>query len=73
MVTVPTRQNAPADGSAQLTRADLWQQIEQDLDPTTTLVCETGDTWINGTLTLRIAAVDCRQYGSPADGSVTKG
>ena len=30
------------DASAQLTRAELWHQIEQDLDPKSTLLCEGG-------------------------------
>jgi pyruvate decarboxylase len=51
IVTPPSEQPAGADSSAQLTRAELWRQIEQDLDPQTTLLCETGDTWYNGTFT----------------------
>jgi TPP-dependent 2-oxoacid decarboxylase len=39
------------DGSAQLTRAELWHQIEQDLDPKSTLLCEGGDSWFNGAFT----------------------
>jgi pyruvate decarboxylase len=39
------------DGSAQLTRAELWHQIEQDLDPESTLLCEGGDSWFNGVFT----------------------
>ena len=31
------------DASAQLTQAELWHQIEQDLDPKSTLLCEGGD------------------------------
>jgi pyruvate decarboxylase len=50
IVTVPAEQPA-ADPSAQLTRAELWRQIEHGLDPQTTLLCETGDTWYNGTFT----------------------
>jgi pyruvate decarboxylase/indolepyruvate decarboxylase len=37
-----------ADRSGPLTRADLWRQIEQDLDSKTTLLVETGDSWLNG-------------------------
>jgi pyruvate decarboxylase len=52
IVTVPGEQQpATVDGSAQLTRAELWRQIALDLDPQTTLLCETGDTWYNGTFT----------------------
>jgi pyruvate decarboxylase len=40
-----------SDASAQLTRAELWHQIEQDLDPKSTLLCEGGDSWFNGALT----------------------
>ena len=36
---------------AQLTRAELWHQIEADLDPKTTLLVETGDSWFNGAFT----------------------
>jgi pyruvate decarboxylase len=50
IVTVPAEQPA-ADASAQLTRAELWRQIEQDLDPSSTLLCETGDSWYSGTFT----------------------
>jgi pyruvate decarboxylase/indolepyruvate decarboxylase len=39
------------DASAQLTRAELWHQIEQDLDPKSTLLCEGGDSWFNGAFT----------------------
>lgn len=51
IVTVPAEQPAAVDGSAQLTRAELWRQIGQDLDPQSTLLCETGDSWYNGTFT----------------------
>jgi pyruvate decarboxylase len=37
-----------ADGGAPLTRAGLWHQIEEDLDAKTTLLVETGDSWLNG-------------------------
>jgi pyruvate decarboxylase/indolepyruvate decarboxylase len=36
------------DGAAPLTRAELWRQIEDDLDAKTTLLVETGDSWLNG-------------------------
>ena len=39
------------DASAQLTRAELWHQIEQDLDSESTLLCEGGDSWFNGVFT----------------------
>ena len=39
------------ESSAELTRAELWHQIEQDLDPKTTLLVETGDSWLNGVFT----------------------
>ena len=39
------------DESAQLTRAELWHQIEQDLDPKSTLLCEGGDSWFYGAFT----------------------
>jgi pyruvate decarboxylase len=51
IVTVPAEQPAGAESSGQLTRAELWQQIQQDLDPQTTLLVETGDSWYNGTFT----------------------
>jgi len=51
IVTVPAEQSAASNGSGQLTRAELWYQIGQDLDPQSTLLCETGDTWYNGTFT----------------------
>lgn len=39
------------DASAALTRAELWHQIEQDLDPATTLLVESGDSWYSGIFT----------------------
>jgi TPP-dependent 2-oxoacid decarboxylase len=36
------------DADAPLSRAELWRQIEADLDSTTTLLVETGDSWLNG-------------------------
>ena len=51
IATVPAEQPPAIDTSAQLTRAGLWHQIEQDLDSKTTLLVETGDSWSNGTFT----------------------
>jgi pyruvate decarboxylase len=45
---------APAphvDAEAPLSRAELWRQIEADLDANTTLLVETGDSWLNGIYT----------------------
>jgi pyruvate decarboxylase/indolepyruvate decarboxylase len=42
---------ANSDGAAPLTLAELWHQIEQDLDSKTTLLVETGDSWTNGVAT----------------------
>jgi pyruvate decarboxylase/indolepyruvate decarboxylase len=42
---VPT---ADADAAAPLSRAELWHQIQQDLDAKTTLLVETGDSVFNG-------------------------
>jgi TPP-dependent 2-oxoacid decarboxylase len=39
------------DAGTQLSRAELWRQIEADLDATTTLLVETGDSWLNGIYT----------------------
>ncbi|OBF47154.1 pyruvate decarboxylase [Mycobacterium sp. 852002-50816_SCH5313054-b] len=39
------------DADAPLSRAELWRQIEADLDATTTLLAETGDSWLNGIYT----------------------
>ena len=36
------------DDAAPLTRAELWHQIEEDLDAKSTLLVETGDSWLNG-------------------------
>jgi pyruvate decarboxylase len=46
-------QEAPAAGpagdpAAPLSRAELWRQIEADLDSDSTLLVETGDSWLNG-------------------------
>jgi pyruvate decarboxylase len=40
-----------ADPEAPLSRVELWRQIEQDLDSKTTLLVETGDSWLNGMYT----------------------
>ncbi|MFC4535258.1 alpha-keto acid decarboxylase family protein [Sphaerisporangium dianthi] len=37
-----------SDGAATLTRAELWRQIENELDGRTTLLVETSDSWLNG-------------------------
>jgi pyruvate decarboxylase len=39
------------DAEAPLSRAELWRQIEADLDAKTTLLVETGDSWLNGIYT----------------------
>ncbi|GIH23420.1 pyruvate decarboxylase [Acrocarpospora phusangensis] len=41
---------AAVDGTA-LTRLELWRQIEAELDGRTTLLVETGDSWLNGIYT----------------------
>jgi pyruvate decarboxylase len=40
-----------ADPAAPLSRVELWRQIEQNLDSKTTLLVETGDSWLNGMYT----------------------
>jgi pyruvate decarboxylase/indolepyruvate decarboxylase len=40
-----------ADPVAPLSRVELWFQIEHDLDSKTTLLVETGDSWLNGMYT----------------------
>jgi TPP-dependent 2-oxoacid decarboxylase len=48
----PATGPAPAaDPAAALTRAELWHQIEHDLDSKSTLLVETGDSWFNGIYT----------------------
>ena len=42
---------ADADPATPLNRVELWRQIEQDLDSKTTLLVETGDSWLNGMYT----------------------
>lgn len=46
-----TQPPAPAAAEAVLTRAELWRQIEQELDAKATLLVETGDSWFNGIYT----------------------
>jgi pyruvate decarboxylase len=36
------------NGTDPLTRAELWHQIEENLDAKSTLLVETGDSWLNG-------------------------
>jgi pyruvate decarboxylase len=45
---VPATGRAGGDGAGPLTRAELWHQIETDLDASSTLLVETGDSWLNG-------------------------
>src|ERR1700756_1581856 len=40
-----------ADPAAPLSRVELWRQVEEDLDSKTTLLVETGDSWLNGMYT----------------------
>jgi hypothetical protein len=42
---------APVDADAPLSRAELWRQIEADLDSKTTLMVETGISWWDGIYT----------------------
>jgi TPP-dependent 2-oxoacid decarboxylase len=50
--TAPAPARAPqVDAEAPLSRAELWRQIEADLDAKTTLLVETGDSWLNGIYT----------------------
>ncbi|MGA9674843.1 MAG: thiamine pyrophosphate-binding protein [Mycobacterium sp.] len=42
---------ADVDPAAPLSRVEMWRQIEQDLDSKTTLLVETGDSWLNGMYT----------------------
>jgi pyruvate decarboxylase len=52
IATAPAQLSAPGgDASAQLTRAELWHQIEEDLDPKSTLLVEGGDSWLSGAFT----------------------
>jgi len=43
-----SRHGGEGDRSSPLTLAELWNQIEQALDGDTTLLVETGDSWLNG-------------------------
>lgn len=45
---IPAHQPGEPDDAALLTRAELWRQIEDQLDSKTTLLVETGDSWLNG-------------------------
>ena len=40
-----------ADPAAPLSRVEMWRQIEEELDSNTTLLVETGDSWLNGMYT----------------------
>jgi pyruvate decarboxylase len=42
---------AAADADAPLSRVEMWRQIEADLDAKSTLLVETGDSWLNGMYT----------------------
>lgn len=42
---------AAGDAAAALTLAELWRQIGDNLDATSTLLVETGDSWLNGIAT----------------------
>ena len=42
---------ADVDPTAPLSRVELWRQVEQDLDSKSTLLVETGDSWLNGMYT----------------------
>ncbi|OBI17569.1 pyruvate decarboxylase [Mycobacterium sp. E2327] len=42
---------AAEDPSAPLSRVEMWRQIEEELDSDTTLLVETGDSWLNGMYT----------------------
>ncbi len=47
----PAGAPARADPSADLTRAEMWQQLGHDLDENTTLLVEGGDSWFNAMAT----------------------
>ena len=40
-----------AEAEAPLSRVEMWRQIEGELDSDTTLLVETGDSWLNGMYT----------------------
>ncbi len=42
---------AEVEPATPLGRVEMWRQIEQDLDEKTTLLVETGDSWLNGMYT----------------------
>ncbi len=42
---------ADIEPAAPLSRVEMWRQIELDLDSKTTLLVETGDSWLNGMYT----------------------
>ena len=42
---------ADVEPTTPLSRVEMWRQIEQDLDSKTTLLVETGDSWLNGMYT----------------------
>jgi pyruvate decarboxylase len=49
--TAALARRAAEDPAAPLSRVELWRQIEEDLDSNTTLLVETGDSWLNGMYT----------------------
>ena len=49
--TTSVARREAADPAAPLSRVELWRQIEEDLDSNTTLLVETGDSWLNGMYT----------------------
>ncbi|OBG28579.1 alpha-keto acid decarboxylase family protein [Mycobacterium sp. 852002-51057_SCH5723018] len=49
--TASVARHTPEDPAAPLSRAELWHQIEQHLDSKSTLLVETGDSWLNGMYT----------------------
>jgi pyruvate decarboxylase len=42
---------AEVDAETPLSRVEMWRQIEAELDEKTTLLVETGDSWLNGMYT----------------------
>jgi pyruvate decarboxylase len=49
--TTSVARREAAGPAAPLSRVELWRQIEEDLDSNTTLLVETGDSWLNGMYT----------------------
>src|SRR5271163_1384567 len=49
--TTSVARGEAADPAAPLSRVELWRQIEEDLDSNSTLLVETGDSWLNGMYT----------------------